>query len=286
MEANMIRVGIPPVLISLLLGILVGCAQQAPKPHSGSLTDSLNTVLNQQVQREQELNAAVVATTAESPDAAMEVQKTRLPVGSTPPRQPPAQPAAPGKPAPSATEAVRELFTANVAYNTPDQMWKGRTTMIRAALDRAKSREELSGIVQGAGQTESRTARVANTVQARLVGEGFEIKPVTAETQPILSDLTTQWEWSVTPVKTGELTLTLVMDTFITTADGKQTVSCPVFERPIRVKVKPFEAIWGFVSTNQRTLLDFAIGGPLAAVIGLLTHRQIKRKRAKNKQQS
>jgi hypothetical protein len=72
------------------------------------------------------------------------------------------------------------------------------------------------------GEVESYKPVVGRFMRATLIGEGFEIKPLSDESQEVFSNGSTTWEWAVTPLKAEQHVLTLKTVVEGVTAEGKR----------------------------------------------------------------
>jgi hypothetical protein len=72
------------------------------------------------------------------------------------------------------------------------------------------------------GEVESYKPVVGRFMRATLIGEGFEIKPLSEESQEVFNNGSTTWEWAVTPLKAEQHVLTLKTVVEGVTAEGKR----------------------------------------------------------------
>ncbi len=72
------------------------------------------------------------------------------------------------------------------------------------------------------GEVESYKPVVGRFMRASLIGEGFEIKPLSQESQEVFKSGSTTWEWAVTPLKAEQHVLTLKTVVEGVTAEGKR----------------------------------------------------------------
>ena len=72
------------------------------------------------------------------------------------------------------------------------------------------------------GEVESYKPIVGRFMRASLIGEGFEIKPLSEESQEVFKSGSTTWEWAVTPLKAEQHVLTLKTVVEGVTAEGKR----------------------------------------------------------------
>jgi hypothetical protein len=72
------------------------------------------------------------------------------------------------------------------------------------------------------GEVESYKPVVGRFMRATLIGEGFEIKSLSEESQEVFSNGSTTWEWAVTPLKAEQHVLTLKTVVEGVTAEGKR----------------------------------------------------------------
>ena len=72
------------------------------------------------------------------------------------------------------------------------------------------------------GEVESYKPVVGRFMRVSLIGEGFEIKPLSQESQEVFKSGSTTWEWAVTPLKAEQHVLTLKTVVEGVTAEGKR----------------------------------------------------------------
>lgn len=136
--------------------------------------------------------------------------------------------------APSSFPADQQLeWDANIAFNTPDQINLGEHQVIKLLLDLRRPAKELERELHEAGKTATATIKISDTVEARLSGAAFDIRPITPELQSVSADETTEWLWEVTPKQEGQHRL------FLTVNNIQRKRSIRTFDRIIEVRVPP-----------------------------------------------
>src|ERR1035437_7849072 len=79
----------------------------------------------------------------------------------------------------SANQAIAKLEWQEMVYSAPERMEIGSTSVVTVKLGGNKSFAELVSLLEKAGQTGGQRVEVSNRMYAHLVGNGFEITPVT-----------------------------------------------------------------------------------------------------------
>jgi hypothetical protein len=99
-------------------------------------------------------------------------------------------------------------------------------------------------------------------MEAKLSGQGFEVKSITPERQPVTNSQNTEWKWEVKAVASGEQTLYLAANA-IFEIDGQEKVrSINTYNKVIRVATVtvPFtEKIGTFISTYWQWIVGTLI---------------------------
>jgi hypothetical protein len=139
--------------------------------------------------------------------------------------------------APNEVDRLLEgLQLANIAFNTPDTLGYGRTSVIKLELSANKTPEELAGTIHEPGPTETATVKISNEMDARLTGEQFEIKAVRKERQAVSAN-GTEWSWDIKPKEMGPQKLHLTLDAVLTIDNHESTYTLKTFDKTIGVNV-------------------------------------------------
>lgn len=137
------------------------------------------------------------------------------------------------RPTPAATPVVRideilgRMQVGEIAFNVPPSMrlHEAETIVLllrpqETAQQAAQELEKELRAAGAAGDIKQATIKIAETMQATLAGDGFQIDPITPDTLPISAQQTTQWKWDVRPLRGGELHLHVVLNALVD-LDGK-----------------------------------------------------------------
>jgi hypothetical protein len=153
--------------------------------------------------------------------------------------EPPPPPVGDRSPAsePSVDDLLAKLHVGNLAFNTPDSMGYGETRVIHLVMDGTKTVAQLESTIEEAGPKVGAEVKMADRMEAHLTGAGFEITPITSETQPVSLKETTDWKWDVRPKAFGEQSLHLAVNALLKVDGEDATRAIQTFDKDIRVTV-------------------------------------------------
>ena len=153
---------------------------------------------------------------------------------------PPAHPVTMTTSAPSPTFADEQLKgSANIAFNTPDQIGLEEHRLIKLLLDVQRPGKQLEIELHEAGHTTTASIKISETVEARLTGAAFDIRAITPELQAISAEMPTEWQWEVTPKQEGKQRLFLAVNAILGNGADERKRSIRTFDRTIEVEVPP-----------------------------------------------
>jgi hypothetical protein len=165
-------------------------------------------------------------------------------------------------------KSVKDLNLAYIKYLLNNEMKKGVTEKVTAEIFFNKSflgdREQQSQI---------ELIYIAKRVTAKLIADDkFEIKSLSSETQVVLDDDKTIWNWDVKPVKSGVGSLSLVVTALIQNeGNGFETKDVETLRKEIKVKVNHNYTFKTFLKTNWQWLVGLLFGsGVIIAVLKAL----------------
>ena len=194
-----------------------------------------------------------------------EAAKTKRTIGKAPPQQRVSErrfalvkPAPPGeKTAPESlnlAEIVKQRINAlgagKILFNPPAEMKVDKRVRVvaRIAPDMAT---DLTHDLQGPGSPIIETIKVSPFMKVSLQGDNFHIDSYSDEEQPLVetSDRKfAQWQWDVTPSKSGTQLLVLSAKAVIKIPNNPDVYyDYPVLERQIHVKINPGYSIASFM---------------------------------------
>lgn len=157
--------------------------------------------------------------------------------------------------APNEVDRLLEgLQSANIAFNAPETLGYGRTSVIKLELSANKTPEELAGTIHEPGPTETATIKISNEMDARLTGEQFEIKAVRPERQAVSAN-GTEWSWDIRPRELGPQKLHLTLDAVLKIDNHESTYTLKTFDKTIGVNVVWPETFFTFVGKYWQWIL-------------------------------
>jgi tetratricopeptide (TPR) repeat protein len=239
--------------------------------------DDLHTVLTErgnwpEATRVAETSLQIKSQTlgAEAPDvvaAAAEVARTKV-VGAraVAPPPPPAKPVStsPAADTPGATppvapsdydavdQALAHMRDASIAFDVPAEIAAGDAQMLRLLMSLAASVDELKKALvdRVASGVEGATVKVTPTMEAHLVGQAFEITPITPELQAVSAAGTTEWQWQVSSTQAGTQSLHLALDARVSIDGSNTEYSIRQFDKTIRITVSWWRRAEDFVGNH------------------------------------
>ena len=138
---------------------------------------------------------------------------------------------------------LKKLTLGRILFNVPQEMKVGTKERVEVRIAKNFT-ENLSTGLRGHGIPQIEEIKVNTLMGVRLNGDNFDIKALSHEEQIVAGDGFTQWDWNVTPLKSGIQSLLLTVTLRIKIPNyGEERKDYPVFERRIKVKVNPPYAI-------------------------------------------
>jgi hypothetical protein len=119
------------------------------------------------------------------------------------------------------------------------------TTRIEARVTRQPDNTFTSNL-QGKGEPLVEQLPVGTKMRGELLSEDFKITPLRPEIQLLHAKGFRSWVWDITPSRTGDLTLTLLVSVVY---EG-DTLDYKSLERNIRVNVTPPDAAGSWIAHN------------------------------------
>lgn len=144
---------------------------------------------------------------------------------------------------------LKKLTLGRILFNVPQEMKVGTKERVEVRIAKNFT-ENLSTGLRGHGIPQIEEIKVNTLMGVRLNGDNFDIKALSHEEQIVAGDGFTQWDWNVTPLKSGIQSLLLTVTLRIKIPNyGEERKDYPVFERRIKVKVNPPYAIKKFIES-------------------------------------
>ena len=165
------------------------------------------------------------------------------------------------------TAEVQKLHDSKILFNPPLEMQQGAKERIEARISFADIGPALTEGLHGSGVPQIETLKVGPIMKVVLVGDqgAFHIEKFSSEEQTVAGKPFAQWEWDVTPLRSGNQTLHLQASASIyVPGRGEKPVDIPVIHKSIQVKVDRWYATKEFVGNNWQwlwTALIIPLGG-------------------------
>lgn len=170
-----------------------------------------------------------------------------------------------GAPFAAVENEIKKLSNGYILFNPSGVMTVGKTERVEVRIAGTFTNDLNSGL-RGRGDPIIEKIKVGTFMKSRLTGNNFDIKSLSHEDQIVTGKEFTQWEWDVTPLKSGTHTLLIAVTVTINIPGvGEKPKDYPVFERKIKVIANPKYTAKGFLSSNWQFIITSAI-----ALIGAL----------------
>lgn len=172
---------------------------------------------------------------------------------------------------------VKKLHDSEIVFNPPREMQEQKPVKIEARISFRDIGPALTEGLQGPGTPETGKLKVSPIMRVTLTGDptAFYIQGSEAE-QIVAGKQFAQWEWSVTPLKSGDQTLTLTAIAVVNIpGSGEKTADHKSFEKAITVHVDRWRASKEFLTNNWQWLWTVL----LLPGIGLLWRMRRRRNR-------
>jgi hypothetical protein len=186
-------------------------------------------------------------------------------------------------PSPSDLEAiiekeVQKLRESKIVFNPPREMQEQKTEKVEARISLEDIGPALAQGLEGHGAPETATLKVSPIMKVTLTGDptAFHIEGSGAE-QIVAGKPFAQWEWYVTPLKAGDLNLTLTATATIDVPGrGEKPAYYKTLEKPITVHVDRWRASKQFFANNWQWLWTVILVPGLGLIWGLRKRRNRK----------
>lgn len=156
-----------------------------------------------------------------------------------------------------------------MAYSTPEQMVVGKSYTIKLRISKEKNKVQLvSGDrnipindVDVNSKVVIESIRVEPIMSANLISEDgkFTITPLSTEIQNIEYKGYTEWGWRITPLKSGENFLKLVVKVRIINESGDFYKDITVFDKNVEVKSNVVFSVKTWISKYWQWLITTII---------------------------
>jgi hypothetical protein len=201
----------------------------------------------------------------------------------SPSATPSASPTPTESPSPSDLESiiekeVQKLRESKIVFNPPREMQEQQTEKIEARISLQDIGPALAQGLEGHGTPETATLKVSPIMRVTLTGDptAFHIEG-SGDEQIVAGKPFAQWDWYVTPLKPGDLNLTLTATATIDVPGrGEKPAYYKTLEKPIKVHVDRWRASKQFFANHWQWLWTVILVPGLGLLWGLRKRRKRK----------
>ena len=167
---------------------------------------------------------------------------------------------------------IKKLVPGQVLFNAPEEMKVGIKERVEVRIAKNFPGDLTKGL-KGKGIPETVEIKVNTLMSVRLRGENFYIKTLSPEGQLVVDAEFTEWDYDVTPLKSGAQELSLTVTVRIKVPDyDEQERANPVYDKLIQVKPNPWFSLVSFIKNNWKWLVGGITG---SGIIGWIVKRWV-----------
>jgi len=163
------------------------------------------------------------------------------------------------------SDIVENLRTGEYSFNDPKKAYMGESFRIRLVLktaDQQSVQDKFKGLP---GDVVTKEARFAQSLEATLTGDDFEIDPPGPLSRTATLAVPVEWEWKVTAKAGGQKTLTVEVAANIQAGPDKHRVQVTTLNEPITIEVTMLERATAYI-TEANSLFK-AVSAALSALV-------------------
>lgn len=159
---------------------------------------------------------------------------------------------------------LEKMALGSIAFNVPKIMNLHKPVLIHLMLGVEKEIEDIKRMIEEEGEKVGANVRVSNRMEARLLGQNFEITTITPEVQAIARKEVTEWKWEIKPRVEGKQNLHLTLSALLSIEGESTPRVIRTFDRIINVEVTMSQKAKVFIHNNWQWL-GAVIFAPLVA---------------------
>jgi hypothetical protein len=171
------------------------------------------------------------------------------------------------------TEIVDHLAKGTYSFNKPVTANMGEQFPLRLILKTADSQEQDIARSFGGlpGTVQQREGSFAQSVEATLTGDDFEIEPAGPQARTATLSHPVEWEWKLKPTSAGTKIVTIEVAANIQVGSDKHRVQINTLHESIMIQVSMFQRLKAYIAdANGFVLAATALATPVAALIGFV----------------
>ncbi len=175
-------------------------------------------------------------------------------------------------------DEFKKLAPGHILFNPSKEMTLGVRERVEVRIARTIGADLTAGL-RGRGEPQIEEIEVGTFMKVRLTGDNFDVKAFSHEEQVVTGNGFTQWDYEVTPLKSGVQMLLLTVTVRIKIPDyPEERKDCPVFERKIRVRPNLLYSITRFIESHWQWLVTTIIGSGIIGWIVAVKRRNSRKK--------
>lgn len=175
----------------------------------------------------------------------------------------------PSGPCTDVGDVVDNLATGKYHFNKPDSVMLGEPFRLRLFMQTAEVQPiNFDGLP---GTVVVRPGKLAQSVEATLSGDDFEITPAGPQARTATRSELVEWDWRLKPTSTGTKTLTIEVAANIQIGSDKHRVQIQTLHESIVIQVTMFQRLKAYVAdASGMAAATVAVVTPLAVLIGFV----------------
>jgi hypothetical protein len=175
----------------------------------------------------------------------------------------------PSGPCTDVGDVVDNLATGKYHFNKPDSAILGEPFPLRLFMQTAEVQPiNFDGLP---GTVVVRPGKLAQSVEATLSGDDFEITPAGPQPRTATRSELVEWNWKLKPTSTGKKTLTIEVAANIQVGPDKHRVQIKTLHESIVIQVTLFQRLKTYMAdASGMAAAAAAVATPLAVLIGFV----------------
>ncbi|WP_369980098.1 hypothetical protein [Xanthomonas bundabergensis] len=134
-------------------------------------------------------------------------------------------------------QEIDRLNWGNIAFNSPEFVGYGETTVVQLLLSESKTGKQLISLIDERGNKETYRIQFSNDMDARLAGKAFDVSPITPEHQAVSGSGVAEWKWEIRAKELGEQRIFLTLNAHLSANGQHFHHTVKTFSKNLNVKV-------------------------------------------------
>ncbi|MGB3459145.1 MAG: hypothetical protein WBB08_07605 [Halobacteriota archaeon] len=168
-------------------------------------------------------------------------------------------------------EELKKYESKLILFDPPKEMTVGMEETVEVSIARNITENMIN---ETAGVPQSSTI----IMEQNLKGRNFDIEQPIGSRRVVHGEGFNEWVFLVTPAKSGNQSLALIVNTIMTLPNGKEEKHETIFKKKIKVKFNPTYTIQIFIENNWKWIIQIIVAILIASgIIKLWTLRMLKK---------